>query len=318
MSKNRCLYCYGELAEDEFEFHSKCSRKIFGKPVPPLLDYSNNQMLELAENIINNQIAVTGVQPKLSLGLSKLSKKDKPQKLTIMGVLGNYILKPPGEIYPLLPELEDLTMHLATIAGIETVPHTLIRLKSGELSYLTKRIDREGSKKLHMEDMCQLTGRLTESKYRGSYEQIGKVLVKYSTTPGLDIVNFFEQVVFSFLTGNNDMHLKNFSLFKNSKPGYRLSPAYDMVASALVVDEDDEELALTLNGKKRKIVRKDFEVAMSHFDINQKAFDNIFKRFGKVISGWHEFIDISFLSNEMKQAYHAMIDNKVEQIRLLD
>ena len=317
MSKNRCLYCYGELAEDEFEFHSKCSRKIFGKPVPPLLDYSNDQMLELAENIINNQIAVTGVQPKLSLGLSKLSKKDKPQKLTIMGVLGNYILKPPGEIYPLLPELEDITMHLATIAGIETVPHTLIRLKSGELSYLTKRIDREGNKKLHLEDMCQLTGRLTESKYRGSYEQIGKVLVKYSTTPGLDIVNFFEQVVFSFLTGNNDMHLKNFSLFKNPKLGYRLSPAYDMVASALVLEDDDEELALTLNGKKKKIDRKDFEMAMSHFDIGRKAFDNIFTRLKKSIPDWHDFIEISFLSDKMKQAYHAMIDNKAEQIELL-
>ena len=317
MSKNRCLYCYGELAEDEFEFHSKCSRKIFGKPVPPLLDYSNDQMLELAENIINNQIAVTGVQPKLSLGLSKLSKKGKPQKLTIMGVLGNYILKPPSEIYPLLPELEDLTMHLATISGIETVPHTLIRLKSGELSYLTKRIDREGNKKLHLEDMCQLTGRLTESKYRGSYEQIGKVLVKYSTTPGLDIVNFFEQVVFSFLTGNNDMHLKNFSLFKNPQLGYRLSPAYDMVASALVVEDDDEELALTLNGKKKKIDRKDFEMAMSHFDISLKAFDNIFKRFSKSIPDWHDFIEISFLSDKMKQAYHAMIDNKAEQIELL-
>lgn len=315
MSKNRCLYCYGELAEDEFEFHSKCSRKIFGKPVPPLLNYTNGHMLELAENIIKNQITVTGVQPKLSLGLSKLSKKGHPQKLTIMGVLGNYILKPPSEIYPLLPELEDLTMHLATIAGIETVPHSLIRLKSGELSYLTKRIDREGNKKLHMEDMCQLTGRLTESKYRGSYEQIGKVLAKHSTTPGLDIVNFFEQVVFSFLTGNNDMHLKNFSLFKNPKSGYRLSPAYDMVASALVM-EDDDELALTLNGKKKKIGRKDFEMAMSHFDIGQKATDNIFNRFSKAIPGWHEFIEISFLSDEMKQAYHAMVDNRIKQIEI--
>ncbi len=316
MSKNRCLYCYRELAENEHEFHSKCSKKIFGKPVPPLLDYTNNQMLELAENIINNQVAVTGVQPKLSLGLSKLSKKDRPQKLTIMGVLGGYILKPPSETYPSLPELEDLSMHLATIAGIETVPHTLIRLKSGELSYLTKRIDREDNKKLQMEDMCQLTGRLTEAKYRGSYEQIGKALVKYSTTPGLDIINFFEQVVFCFLTGNNDMHLKNFSLFKNPGSGYRLSPAYDMVASELVVEGDDEELALTLNGKKKKIGRQDFERSMNHFEIDQKAFDNIFKRFKKVIPQWHEFIEISFLSDEMKLAYHTMVDNKAAQIKL--
>ncbi len=316
MSKKRCLYCYRELAEEEHELHAKCSKKIFGKSVPPLLDYTNDQMLALAEKVISNQIAVTGVQPKLSLGISSLSKRDYPQKLTIMGVFGNYILKPPVELYPMLPELEDLTMHLAAIANIETVPHTLIRLKSGELSYLTKRIDREGNRKFPMEDMCQLTERLTESKYRGSYEQIGKVLVKYSTTPGLDIINFFEQVVFSFLTGNNDMHLKNFSLFKNPKSGYRLSPAYDLVASELVVEGDDDELALTLNGKKRKIIREDFEMAMSHFEIDKRAFDNIFQRFKKVIPRWHEFIEISFLSEEMKSAYHTMIDKKTAQINL--
>jgi len=316
MSKKRCLYCYQELTEEEHELHVKCSKKIFGKSVPPLLDYTNDQMLALAEKVISNQIAVTGVQPKLSLGISNLSKRDYPQKLTIMGVFGNYILKPPVELYPMLPELEDLTMHLAAIAKIETVPHTLIRLKSGELSYLTKRIDREGNRKLHMEDMCQLTERLTESKYHGSYEQIGKALVKYSATPGLDIINFFEQVVFSFLTGNNDMHLKNFSLFKNPKSGYRLSPAYDMVASELVVEGDDEELALTLNGKKRKITRKDFEMAMSHFEIDKRAFDNIFQRFKKVIPQWHDFIEISFLSEEMKSAYHTMIDKKTVQINL--
>lgn len=326
MRNKRCLYCYQELGEgrtavsglgaENSVFHPKCSKKIFGAPVPPSLEYTNDQMLELAQKVIQSQSTVTGVQAKLSLGLQKMAEKDKPQKLTIMGVWGGYILKPPSENYPHLPELEDLTMHLAAIAGIDTVPHTLVRLKSGELSYLTKRIDRKGKQKLHMEDMCQLTERLTEAKYRGSYEQIGKALVQYSANPGFDIINFFEQVVFCFLTGNNDMHLKNFSLFKHPKKGYNLSPAYDMVAAELVVEGDDEEMALTLNGKNKKIERKDFEKAMGHFEVDKKAFENIFERFKKALPKWHDFIDISFLPDQMKVQYHEMINRKAKQIGL--
>ncbi|MFZ6052557.1 HipA domain-containing protein [Halocola ammonii] len=305
-----------ELTDGESDFHPKCSKKIFGKSVPPLLEYTNDQMLELADQVIKSQSTVTGVQAKLSLGLQKLSEKDALQKLTIMGVWGEYILKPPSDHYPFLPELEDLTMHLAAIAGIDTVPHTLIRLKSGELSYLTKRIDRDGKRKFHMEDMCQLTERLTEAKYRGSYEQIGKALVEHSANPVLDIINFFEQVVFCFLTGNNDMHMKNFSLLKDPGRGYSLSPAYDMVASELVVEGDDEELALTLNGKRKKIGRADFEKAMGHFEIDQKAFDNIFARFQKAMPKWREFIDISFLPKDMKEQYHEMLSKKAKKIEL--
>jgi serine/threonine-protein kinase HipA len=135
-----------------------------------------------------------------------------------------------------LPELEDLTMHLASVSGIETLLHSLIRLSSGSLAYITKRIDRPAKGKFHMEDMCQLTERLTEHKYKGSYEQIGRAILKYSSNPVLDVVNFFEQLVFSYLTGNADMHLKNFSLIKKPEVGWSLSSAYDLVPTALVVD----------------------------------------------------------------------------------
>jgi len=316
MSNTRCLYCYEEITDGTGDFHPKCSKKIFGTLQPPVLDYSLDQMLELGEQVIKEQAAVTGVQPKLSLGLNKLTKEDSPKKLTIMGVWGEYILKPPGDFYISLPELEDLTMHLAQIANIKTVPHTLIRLNSGELSYLTKRIDRKRNQKFHMEDMCQLTGKLTESKYRGSYEQIGKIIVRYSEFPMLDMINFFEIVLFSFLTGNNDMHLKNFSLFKDPYSGYRLSPAYDLVASELVVEGDDEELALTLNGKKKNIKRVDFDKAAKLFHIDNKAFENIFKRFKKVIPLWHQFIELSFLPEHLKKEYHNLIQKKVVQIEL--
>jgi serine/threonine-protein kinase HipA len=231
-----------------------------------------------------------------------------------VGLWGGYILKPPTEQYRFLPELEDLTMHLAEISGIDVVPHSLIRLSSGKLSYITRRIDRLSKTKIHIEDMCQLTERLTEQKYNGSHEQIGKAIIKYSANPGLDIINFFEQVMFSFLTGNADMHLKNFSLIDNPELGYVLSPAYDMVASSLVVEGDEEELALTLNGKKKKLRKKDILEAINRFDLDAKAIENMFEKFRNSEKHWHEFVDISFLPDEMKTSFHDLIKERVSRV----
>ncbi|MHB1050890.1 MAG: HipA domain-containing protein [Bacteroidota bacterium] len=310
MTSMRCLYCYRELASGETDFHPSCSKKMFDKPTPPELPYSEDQMIELAVNVIRSRSVVTGVQPKLSLDLQPGEKKNSPQRFTIVGLWGNFILKPPSEHYPFLPEIEDCTMHLATAGGIETVPHSLIRMSSGALAYITKRIDRTKNDKIPMEDMCQLTGRLTEHKYHGSHEQIAKTIRRFSTYSGLDIVNFYEQVIFCFLTGNADMHLKNFSMIHRSGIGHRLAPAYDLVATALVVSGDDEELALTLNGKKKKLNRNDFVEAMKRAGMNEKATENIFDKFRKAVSQWHDLIENSFLSALMKERYHTLIDTR--------
>lgn len=310
-----CLYCYQVLAEGETDFHAACSRKMFGRPVPPLLPYSEAQMAELALQVVRSRVAVTGVQPKLSLDIASADDRQAPQRFTIVGLWGGYILKPPVVHYPALPEVEDLTMHLAAIARIATVPHSLIRLQSGSLAYLTKRIDRmKGGRKLHMEDMCQITGKLSEDKYRGSYEQIGKALLQHSVNPGLDVVNFLEQVLFSFLTGNADMHLKNFSLINQPGIGYSLAPAYDMVATALVNPADEEELALTLNGRKRRLKRADFEVAATTLKLQPAVLRNVFAKFSRAIPAWLSFIDRSFLSNELKADYKELIGQKVAQL----
>ena len=145
-------------------------------------------------------------------------------------------------------------MHLAELAKVNVVPHSLIRFADGELAYITKRIDRTAKgEKLPMEDMCRLSERLTEYKYKGSYEKIAKIIMQYSSVPKLDVINFWEQVVFSWLTGNADMHLKNFSLYSQRKGYYSLTPGYDMISTALLMPKDTEELALTLYGKRRKI-----------------------------------------------------------------
>ena len=227
-------------------------------------------------------------------------------------------MKPPSQRFAELPEVEDLTMHLATLANIAVVPHSLIRLQSGNLAYITKRIDRIRKSKLHMEDMCQLTERLTEDKYHGSYEQIAKAIDKYSIRPGLDVVNYYEQVLFSFLTGNADMHLKNFSLLHQPNIGPLLAPAYDMVATAVVNPADDEDLALTLNGKKKRIKRSDFTAAFNTAKLNQKQQENMFSKMKTAMPNWVDFIEISFLSQDYKEAYKQIIQERFSRLGLHD
>ena len=155
-----------------------------------------------------------------------------------------------------------------------------------------------------MEDMCQLTERLTEDKYQGSYEQIAKAILKYSVNPGLDLVNFAELVLFSFITGNADMHLKNFSLIYQRDSGTVFSPAYDLLSTVLV--NPDEDLALTLSGKKKKINRDDFNT----MGLEEKQQKNIFKKMEKARPKWCEFIELSFLSREMKSAYVKLLEER--------
>jgi len=310
----RCLYCYQPLTGNETDFHPSCSRKIFKQPIPPELPYTEAQMAELALKVVQTQVTVTGVQAKLSLHLESPEEKWTPKRFTIVGLWGGYILKPPTSNYPQLPEVEDLTMHLARLARISVVPHSLILLQSGSLAYITKRIDRVNTQKLHMEDMCQLTERLTEDKYHGSHEQVAKVILKYSRNPGLDVVNYFEQVLFSFLTGNADMHLKSFSLIKLPGMGHVLSPAYDLVATALVNPADKEDLALTLNGKKKKITRNDFITAFRTLNLDLKQQENIFRKMMNAKAGWMDFIGISFLSDGFKERLMNIIEQRFKRI----
>jgi serine/threonine-protein kinase HipA len=310
-----CLYCYKELILGEHDFHASCSKKIFGQPIPPALPYSEADLEPLAKEVIQSQTAVTGVQAKLSLHITGNNKEGTERRFTIVGLWGGYILKPPTALYPQLPEVEDLTMHLAAVAKIKTAPHSLIRLQSGNLAYITKRIDRTPKGKLAMEDMCQLTERLTEDKYHGSYEQIGKAILKYSSTPGLDVVNFWEMVLFSFITGNADMHLKNFSLLEQPGLGMNLSPAYDLVNTALVNPADEEEMALTLNGKKKKLKKQDFVAAMNTLNVEEKQKENIFNKMEKALPKWLDLIAKSFLSDEFKVQYKSIIQERLNRLK---
>ena len=272
------------------------------------MDYSRDDMDALARQIIQSQTTLTGVQPKLSL---HLDKHRNSQKLTIVGLWGDFIFKPQTERFTLLPENEDLTMHLAQLAKIKVVPHSLIRMKDGSLGYITRRIDRTNDGgKIAMEDMCQLTERQTEHKYKSSYEQIAKAIKKYSNHPQMDVTDFLEVVYFSWLTGNNDMHLKNFSLYQPSSD-VRLAPAYDMLNVAIANPADDEELALTLNGKRKEIKDSDFEKTFETCGIPAKVFSNLKKKYIKLFPAFCGFIDSSFLDDQAKENYKALLAKRL-------
>ncbi len=312
---NRCLYCYEPLSGQE-DFHPKCSREFFGMPVPPKIPYSLSQMEELARDVVERSVSVPGVQAKLSLSLIRETKEQNEPRLTVVGALGgNYIFKPPVSRYPEMPQNEHLTMRIAEAFKLQVVPSSLIRLASGELSYISRRIDRTGNdEKIHMLDMYQITG--AYDKYKSSMEKVGKALHSYSQNPVLDNIFFFELSLFCFLTGNNDMHLKNFSMIKSTS-GWKLAPAYDLLNVSVLLPDDPEELALSIEGRKKKFKKADFEKLGKRLELSDKQIDSAFKRMIKYKPSAFIWIEKSFLSASMKKAYKDLIDRRYSQLDLV-
>ena len=308
---NKCLYCYKPLEDDSLvDFHEQCSLTFFGTKQPPFFEHTLKQMAALAKNVVERSVAVPGVQPKLSLSLINDTMQDGNKgRLTVVGALGgNYIFKPPSENYPKMPENEHLTMRMAEAFGINTVMSSLIRLQSGELSYITKRIDRTPTgEKTHMLDMFQITEAV--DKYKSSMEKVGKALEEHSSNTLLDALYFLELGIFSFLTGNNDMHLKNFSMI-NSGESWSLSPAYDLLNVAIVNPDDTEELALTLEGKKKKLKWEHFERLGKKLGLNDKQLNGMAKRFLKNKPIALEWIHNSFLSTAYKEKYRILLEER--------
>lgn len=272
-------------------------------------------MDELAKNVVERSIAVPGVQPKLSMTLVKNAKEKSDTRLTVVDALGGqFIFKPPSDRFPQMPENEHITMRIAELFGIRVVQSSLIRLASGELSYITKRIDRtETGDKVHMIDMFQITEAF--DKYKSSMERVGKALNSYSENTLLDKIFFFELSLFSFLTGNNDMHLKNFSMIEGPS-GWVLAPAYDLLNVSIINPNDKEELALTLEGKRSKFKKEHFIEFGNSLGLTQKQINSAFKRMVKNKPGAHTLIHKSFLSDDLKDSYTKLMDARYTQLEL--
>lgn len=266
---NRCSLC-GLTIEKEKLLHNKCINKVFNVNYIPKVNFTLAQVVLKAQKM-TGKLSISGIQPKLSVKLNQTNKE-----LEVVSESGEYILKPPVEAYPNLPQNENLCMTIASNLGISVPLHTLIKLQDNKWAYIIKRFDRFKEEKIHQEDFCQILGK--KDKYEGSFEEIGKKLKSISSVPGLDIQYFYERVLLYFIIGNGDAHMKNFSItYKDNQ--IRLSPAYDIICSKIYIP-DESDFALSMNGKRNKISRKDFERFLDYLKIpnkriNQTVLDKI-------------------------------------------
>lgn len=308
----KCLYCYKNLdANNTGDYHPKCIKAFFGTKSAPALPYRLEEMEKLAREAVELSITLPGVQPKLSLGWIKNTlENDHNGRLTIMDALeGLYILKPQNTQYEQMPENEHLSMKLAELFKIEVVPSNMIRLASGELCYLTKRIDRKSDHtKMHMIDFLQIME--LEDKYLGTMENLGKTIGELSVNTLMDKLRFFELTLFNFIIGNNDMHLKNFSMWL-SEMGWVLSPAYDLLNVKIVLPNDKDETALLLGGKKKNFDKGYFDRFGETLKLNNKQITSVYKKLDSWFLNAIQLIDDSFLNDKNKLQYEELITRRV-------
>lgn len=298
----RCSIC-GKVITDSEEDHSSCIRNLFGVDFIPRVDLSLAEISLKAQEMVG-KLSISGVQAKLSV---KLNNETRALEVTAKG--GEYILKPQTATFPDIPQNENLCMNIASNLGIEVPPHILIKLKDGSFAYVVKRFDRIKGEKLHQEDFAQILK--AREKYEGSFERIAETLRRISDVPGLDLQFLFERILLNFIIGNGDAHLKNFSVVYKPDGSVRLSPAYDIVSSKLVIPSE-EDTALSINGKKNKIRRSDFDEFSDKLEINTIE---IFNNFLGSVNLIHDFIKDSCLDEKDKHKLTEIVNERVFRLK---
>lgn len=313
-----CLCCGKPLrTPDETGWHKACIKHFFGTTKLPEIEIDDKTLNLLATETTNKGFTVPGVQKKLSLHLVSDSRKPR---LTLVNYPTCYILKPQVAEFEALPESEQLIMTMADMAGISTVPHALIKGNAG-LAYITKRVDRnitdDKIEMLAMEDFCQLDLRLTEDKYRGSYERCAKIIKQYSSRVGIDMAEFYIRLVFCFIVGNSDMHLKNFSLIETAEGSgeYVLSPAYDLLPVNANMPADKEQFALAMNGKKMNIRKGDFLKFADTCGIARQTAEKLIENLVKLTPKWIAMCEKSLLTDKLKDRLKKIITERTEVLQ---
>jgi serine/threonine-protein kinase HipA len=306
---NRCFFTYELLDKGCYSKRfKKLNSRLNGLNIFP---YDHQEQLKEVQKHAG-KISIQGIQPKLS---AKLSVREQNFKLVDKD--GDYIIKPQVSDYRDLPQNEDLTMHLAKLAGFNTPWHGLIKAKDESLLYVIKRFDRLPRKqKLPQEDFAQLIEATRSTKYSANMEKVCETVEKFASFPMVELEIIFKMTLFSFLVGNEDMHLKNFSLQTDQKGVRRLTPVYDLVNTTIAMADPQEEIALELNGKKRKLTKADFieYFGPEHCYLSQKESEKILDDFLKLVPTFHDWIAKSFLSNEMKLAYSNLLNSRAKRL----
>lgn len=309
-----CLCC-GKILKtgDDTGWHKSCIRRFFSTTTIPEIEIEEKILEQLATESIQKGYTVPGVQKKLSLHLFSGEKKPR---LTLVNYPTGYILKPQVEQFEALPEAEQLVMTMADMVGISTVPHALLKGKEA-YAYITKRVDRQFNgdnvKMLAMEDFCQLDLRLTQDKYKGSYERCAKIIQRYSSRKGLDMTELYLRLLFSFVVGNSDMHLKNFSLIETEAGSgqYVLSPAYDLLPVNVIMPEDKEQFALPMNGKKMNLRRKDFLIFADECEISRVSAEKMMKMIVKKRNSFIDMCKTSLLPLHLQERMCTLMEERI-------
>lgn len=308
---NLCPIAYIPCGENRY---SEAGLKLLGNGLKTLkdLEYTAEEQRIEAYNRAS-KMSIQGVQPKLSAILNI-----KDEKFTLVDKGGKYILKPQHDLYSQMPENEDLTMRLADEIGLEIPLHGLLWSKDNTFTYFIKRFDRKGQNdKVPVEDFAQLAGLNRDTKYDYSMERIVKLIDAYCTFPAIEKIKLFKLVIFNYLIGNEDSHLKNFSIITYDNL-VRLSPGYDLVNSTIELKQQDEEIALPLEGKKKRLTRNiliDY-FGMERCELTSKSVEKVLETISSAIPKWKTLIDISFLSKEMKGKYRDLLDVRLINLNI--
>lgn len=299
-----CLSCEKAVDAAGNLVHPACLRRLFGSPSIPRVDFAYADIPAEARKLIG-KMSISGVQPKLSVAV-------KRGVLEVTASGGTHILKPTPEVFPSLSENENLCMTLAREMGSETPPHGLVKMTDNRLAYIVRRFDRDkGGQKIHVEDFAQLLEKT--DKYDGSVEQIGKFLKAHSSTPFIDTQKLFSAILFCFLTGNGDAHLKNFAMIRTPS-GYQLSPVYDMVSSRLVMPSESDEMAIAMNGRRNRIDMRDFEALADYLEINDKQRRRIFESAQVLHSKIAALTARSFLPTGVKKEFLTLFEERFKRL----
>ncbi len=301
---SRCPMTYERLDEGRY---SLTGLRRLSSRLAELEDFPYTAEEQVREAQIRaSKLSIQGVQPKLSARLSVAKRI-----FEVVDTGGRYILKPQNQLYRELPENEDLSMRLASNVGIEVPLHGLIYSKDGSLTYFIRRFDRQGRSKVAVEDFAQLAGLSRDTKYDFSMERLVPILEEHCTFPAIEKLRLFRLTLFNYLIGNEDAHLKNFSLIRLGDK-IELSPAYDLVNTTIALEEAQEEMALPLMGKKRKFNRDTFfgYFAQDRLELSDQAINQVEKQFTSCLSEWVPIIDVSFLSPELKEGFRAIVEDR--------
>jgi serine/threonine-protein kinase HipA len=299
-------YCEGKYSQNGLKYISRNLTDLKD------LNYSaEEQRHEAAKRA--TKMSIQGVQPKLSAILNI-----QQSKFEIVDIKGKYIIKPQHHAYPQLPENEDLTMKMASKCGIVTPIHGMVYSKDGSLSYFIKRYDRTGkNNKLHVEDFAQLAGEKRETKYDYSVERLIKLIDDHCTFPQIEKIKFHKRFLFNFLVGNEDMHLKNYSIISQNDK-IELCPAYDFLNSSIVLGKDAEETALTLKSKKKNMTKNillDY-LGLERLKLNQTVINKTLKELQTAIPLWFELVQNSFLNQYLKDDYKELLEKRIQLLEL--